>query len=63
MREHGWIDSGGEGRTVCPGDLVVTVDGGHYPVKVGDQPTHWDGRSAEAFGQWLAIILARQVGL
>lgn len=23
---HGWIDSGGAGRTVCPGDYVVVAD-------------------------------------
>jgi len=25
---HGWIDSGGDGQTVCPGDWVVTLPGG-----------------------------------
>ena len=23
---HGWIDSGGDGQKVCPGDLVLTTE-------------------------------------
>lgn len=30
MHEHGWIDSGGDGQTVCPGDLVLTTNQGTY---------------------------------
>ena len=31
---HGWIDNGGSGSVVCPGDWVVTEgDGNHYPIK------------------------------
>lgn len=31
MNNHGWIDSGGEGIAVCPGDVVYeTVDGQYY---------------------------------
>jgi hypothetical protein len=40
MHDHGWIDSGGDGRVVCPGDWLFTGrDGGCYPVKpeVADQ--------------------------
>lgn len=34
MHNHGWIDSGGAGRTVCPGDFILTSDTGEYfPVK------------------------------
>lgn len=34
MHEHGWIDTGENGRTVCPGDFIVTdVKGEHYPCK------------------------------
>lgn len=29
---HGWIDSGDEGRNVCPGDWIVEVDDEYYPV-------------------------------
>lgn len=25
MRDHGWIDSGRDGQTVCPGDFIVTT--------------------------------------
>lgn len=33
VHEHGWIDSGPSGRTVCPGDWIITAaDGHHYPV-------------------------------
>jgi hypothetical protein len=36
MNDHGWIDSGGEGDTVCPGDWVISVEsGGYYPCKPG----------------------------
>ena len=30
--EHGWIDSGEDGQTVCPGDWVVTDAPGQYRV-------------------------------
>lgn len=30
MHRHGWIDSGGDGRTVCPGDFIFTTTSGHY---------------------------------
>lgn len=33
MHDHGWIDSGGNGKVVCPGDFVVTTHSGHYPMK------------------------------
>jgi hypothetical protein len=34
MHDHGWIDAGAEGLTVCPGDWVLTdVEGRHYPCK------------------------------
>jgi hypothetical protein len=29
MNDHGWIDSGGYGQTVCPGDFIVNKRG-HY---------------------------------
>lgn len=32
--DHGWIDSGGGGQTVCPGDWVITDTHGRvYPCK------------------------------
>lgn len=33
MHEHGWIDSGGAGQTVCPGDWVVSDGGEHRALK------------------------------
>jgi hypothetical protein len=37
MHVHGWIDSGGEGQVVCPGDYVVTgPDGLRRPWKPAD---------------------------
>lgn len=34
LHGHGWIDSGGDGRTVCPGDIIVILDEGQaYPLK------------------------------
>ncbi|MGH9001953.1 MAG: hypothetical protein ACRDYV_02380 [Acidimicrobiia bacterium] len=34
MHDHGWIDQGDDGHTVCPGDWVVTtLAGWHYPVR------------------------------
>lgn len=30
MDLHGWIDNPGEPRTVCPGDMVITGNGGRY---------------------------------
>ncbi|MFE2934871.1 hypothetical protein [Streptomyces sp. NPDC059278] len=33
IHEHGWIDSGADGRTVCPGDWIITTPAGdHIPV-------------------------------
>jgi hypothetical protein len=32
MHDHGWIDSGGDGQTVCPGSLIVPADSGGYTV-------------------------------
>jgi len=37
MHQHGWIDQGVDGLTVCPGDYIVTVyklDGSkrYYPI-------------------------------
>ena len=32
FNDHGWIDSGGDGRTVCPNDYVICILGnGYYP--------------------------------
>jgi hypothetical protein len=33
MHDHGWIDTPGGGRVVCPGDWIVTIDNQHYPCK------------------------------
>lgn len=34
MRNHGWIDTLGNGHTVCPGDWIITrVTGERYPCK------------------------------
>ena len=36
MHEHGWIDEGPDGQTVCPGDFIIThPDGTHVRVKGG----------------------------
>ena len=32
--EHGWLDDGGNGQAVCPGDFIVTTDGRHVVVHV-----------------------------
>jgi hypothetical protein len=32
MQDHGWIDQGGSGITVCPGSYVVTVGVDQYDV-------------------------------
>lgn len=33
MHNHGWIDSGDEGYTVCPGDWIITDKQiGYYPM-------------------------------
>lgn len=31
--EHGWLDDGGNGQAVCPGDFIVTTDGRHAVVQ------------------------------
>jgi hypothetical protein len=36
MDHHGWIDSGGDGQTVCPGDYVITNADGTYTVMKPD---------------------------
>jgi hypothetical protein len=34
MHDHGWLDTGGVGRIVCPGDWVVTFpDGQRFALK------------------------------
>lgn len=33
MRGHGWLDDGGNGQIVCPGDFIVTTDGRHAVVQ------------------------------
>ena len=34
MHNHGWIDVPEDGRTVCPGDWIITgTDGEYYPCK------------------------------
>ncbi len=34
MLDHGWLDTGGFGRPVCPGDWIVTSpDGTRYPCR------------------------------
>lgn len=30
--EHGWIDEGAGGQTVCPGDFIIEVSGKHYSI-------------------------------
>lgn len=30
IHHHGWIDQGGKGLTVCPGDYVITLPGGMF---------------------------------
>lgn len=33
LHHHGWIDSGGPGRIVCPGDFILTTRAGdHIPI-------------------------------
>lgn len=36
MHDHGWIDSGGEGQIVCPGDYILTENGAYTVATVGD---------------------------
>lgn len=31
MHEHGWIDGGGAGLVVCPGDYICEINGKFYP--------------------------------
>lgn len=34
MHYHGWLDTGGDGQRVCPGDWVITeLDGERYPMR------------------------------
>ncbi len=36
FHDHGWIDEGGPGTTVCPGDWVITAPNGeHYTMQPG----------------------------
>jgi len=42
LHVHGWIDSGGEGQKVCPGDFVVEAPEG-YRVEHTSQEEHDDG--------------------
>ena len=43
MHLHGWVDSGGPGQTVCPGDYIVTDDTGNvYPVHPQDFVTKYE---------------------
>ena len=37
MHEHGWLDEGGNGQAVCPGDFIVTTDGRHAVVQQPDR--------------------------
>ncbi len=37
MHEHGWLDDGGNGEAVCPGDFIVTTDGRHMVVQQPDR--------------------------
>ena len=36
MHEHGWIDDGSHGHTVCPGDMIVQHEtgGNYYPFNI-----------------------------
>ncbi|WP_407543803.1 hypothetical protein Q0M94_28385 (plasmid) [Deinococcus radiomollis] len=43
MHVHGWIDSGGEGQTVCPGDWIVTDSDGIYTAFSPDALTEVHG--------------------
>lgn len=33
MHDHGWIDCGGDGVTVCPGNMVVRADNGAWSAR------------------------------
>ena len=35
--EHGWLDDGGNGQAVCPGDFIVTTNGRHTVVQQPDR--------------------------
>lgn len=37
FHDHGWIDSGGNGQTVCPADYVITNADGTYTVMKPDR--------------------------
>lgn len=41
FREHGWIDSGGQGQPVCPGNFVVTTQAGYLSVDAGVWLKHY----------------------
>lgn len=40
MHEHGWIDSGKDSETVCPGDWVITGPGPHGHHRVDNETFH-----------------------
>lgn len=37
MHDHGWIDCGVAGLTVCPGDWVLIAEDGHFEVVKNDE--------------------------
>lgn len=46
MHHHGWIDSGGAGQIVCPGDWIITGENGGYRR----QPASLETAVGEAMG-------------
>ena len=41
MGEHGWIDCGGDGLVVCPGDMIIDVGPGDFQVMSADHFTRF----------------------
>lgn len=54
--DHGWIDQGEDGITVCPGDTVVTEDDGTYSVKRGIDMSEIPSLGQVAFEAYRAAV-------
>lgn len=53
MHDHGWIDQGDDGITVCPGDIVTTLPDGQYAVtRSADYVVVDQNKLGELFGKW-----------
>lgn len=70
MNDHGWIENGGDGFTVCPGDYVLftdfyypldakTFEANYGPIATGDEKVDYKQSEAEA-RQLLENLRARR---